>query len=416
MRRQWIAHRVADKLNAARIPASSPMESEMQKTQTLCLVTLTTIAVGFSLYYLQSVLMPFVIALFIVIGCRPIMAFFQTRLKFPRYVAFGVTFLIGVLALAVTGFVIWVSINDVTRNAGAYEQRLGAIATWVTNWMNQEREHQERLSAPRPAPSTAAPATPRGDVPGSESVETGDPPSGILPPPEQESAVTDPSQAIRELLDAFASQLQSVLLSLASSLSTLLSYSVLILIFVFFLLMGNDSIQQERPAIVQEIEDQIRKYLTLKTVISFFTGFAFGAVLYLFNVPLAVVFGFLAFLLNYIPNIGPLVANILPVPFLILNSEMSLPAAIICLILISAIQFVSGNVIETRLMGKSFDVSPVVLLISLMFFGLVWGIVGMFLATPIVSIARIVLQRNATGKPVAELIAGRWTGSPVAES
>jgi AI-2 transport protein TqsA len=84
-------------------------------------------------------------------------------------------------------------------------------------------------------------------------------------------------------------------------------------------------------------------------------------------------------------------------------------AAIVCLILISVVQFVSGNVIETRLMGKSFDVSPVVLLLALMFFGLVWGIIGMFLATPIVSILKIVLQQNPETRPVAELLAGRWT-------
>ena len=67
----------------------------MQKTQTVCLVILTTIAVGFSLFYLKSVLLPFVIALFIFIGCGPIVEFLQNRLKLNRYFAFGVAFAIG---------------------------------------------------------------------------------------------------------------------------------------------------------------------------------------------------------------------------------------------------------------------------------------------------------------------------------
>ena len=85
-----------------------------------------------------------------------------------------------------------------------------------------------------------------------------------------------------------------------------------------------------------------------------------------------------------------------------------LSAAITCLILISAVQFISGNVIETRLMGKSFDVSPTVLLLALMFFGLIWGIVGMFLATPIISIVKIILNQSQGGRTLSELMAGRW--------
>jgi AI-2 transport protein TqsA len=75
--------------------------------------------------------------------------------------------------------------------------------------------------------------------------------------------------------------------------------------------------------------------------------------------------------------------------------------------LIGTIQFVSGNVIETRIMGKSFDVSPITLLLALMFFGLIWGIIGMFLATPIVSILKIVLHQRESTRPIADLLAGR---------
>lgn len=412
----------------------------VQKTQTTCLILLAIMGVGFSLYFLQSVLLPFVIALFVVIGCRPILQFFERRLRLPKYIAFAATFLIGVLALAAFGFVIWASINDVARNAGAYEQRLGQIATWVSERIEKSRERQMRYEGrlPETGPqqlakaqaSDAADNAPRAaelvsfaliaTLPGT-TLDGG----GIVAATLATTASTvteidflaekarqspaDPGKAIQDLLDAFSTQLQSLMLGLAASLSTLLSYGVLILIFVFFLLIGNGASPQHRPQIVNEVEDQVRRYLVMKTVISFFTGFAFGGVLWLFGVPLAVVFGFLAFLLNFIPNIGPLMANLLPVPFLILNSQMSTTAAIVCLILISAIQFVSGNVIETRLMGKSFDVSPVVLLVALMFFGLVWGIVGMFLATPIVSIIKIVLSQSPETRPGAELLAGRWS-------
>ena len=181
----------------------------------------------------------------------------------------------------------------------------------------------------------------------------------------------------------------------------------MILIFVFFMLIGENDWGRQKRGITGEIESQVRKYLVVKTVISALTGLAFGGVLWIFGVPLAIVFGFLAFILNFIPNIGPVIATGLPIPFLVLNADMATTTALACFALISAVQFVSGAVIEPRVMGQSFDVSPVFLLLALIFFGMIWGIIGMFLATPIVSIIKIVLQQNEWGRPVAELMAGR---------
>lgn len=355
----------------------------MQRTQTVCLVTLASVAVGFSLAYLQTVLLPFVIALFVVIGCRPILKLLHEQLGLPQLPAFAVTFTMGIAVLLGFAYLTWVSIQHVSENSAAYEARLGAIVTWVSEWLD------DPSSANEPAISAAA-SNPVVDSAAIDAVPG------------------DASEALRDFTHSISRQLQSVMISLAGSLSTLLSYGVLIVIFVFFLLMGGMVDGEHRPAIVAEIEEQVRKYLYLKTVISLLTGLAFGLVLWLFNVPLAVVFGLLACLLNFIPNIGPLIANLLPVPFLVLNSQIAVPTAIICFVLMTTVQFVSGNVIEPRLMGKSFDVSPVVLLLALMFFGLVWGIVGMFLATPLVSIAKIVLQQSHRAGSAAELIAGRW--------
>lgn len=368
----------------------------MQKTQTTCLVILATIATGFSLAYLKTVLLPFVIALFIVIGCRPILEFVAKKLQLPAILAFVVTFFVGFALLLGFAFLIWLSINDLSKNSDAYKERLNNIAEWVVERLpNKEDPQQPTVSS-----------DPRMQV-GDQEIDT---------------IADEPSKAIEEFLTFASNFVQTQLLGLASSLSSLLSYGILILIFVFFLMLGDSQSRKSNQSfsegpkteppegIVGEIETQIRKYLVMKTIISLLTGFVFGLVLWLFNVPLAVVFGFLAFLLNYIPNIGPLISTALPVPFLILNSNMSPTTAIICFLLIAGTQFASGNVIEPRLMGKSFDVSPAFLLLALMFFGLIWGIVGMFLATPIVSIIKIVLQQNQGGRPVAELMAGRWRG------
>lgn len=380
----------------------------MQKAQTTCLAILTTIAIGFSLYFLQSVLLPFVIAIFIVIGCRPILNYVETRLKLPRFLAFGFSFLFGILLLLVFAFLTWVSVNDLAQNSQAYEKRMNVIVTWIVEHVpNKDRPSEPTVTVP----PTSEPPSELQSEPTLQEGETTDPAEAI-PNQGELTAAKNPTQAIQDFLKSVSTFIQSQLVSLAGSLSALLSYGVLILIFVFFLLLGHGEPdkstvdQNERTGILAKIEEQIRKYLLMKTIISLITGFVFGSILWLFGVPLAIVFGFLAFLLNFIPNIGPLIATVLPVPFLMLNAEMSPTSAIICFALISTTQFVSGNVIETRLMGQSFDVSPIALLLALMFFGLVWGIVGMFLATPIVSIIKIVLQQHQSTRPLAQLMAG----------
>lgn len=346
----------------------------MQRTQTICLILLTILAVGFSLYFLKSVLLPFVISLFVVIACKPVLDVLESRLGLNRYLAFAAAFAIGTLILLLLAALTWLSIQDLSRNLGAYEARLNRIAEWLVVQIHDAA------------------------------------PEGASQQPESERPIRNLSStdALNELVDSALVYLRSQMLLVASSLSGLLSYGVLILIFVFFLLLGQEA-SGDRPEFLTRLEHQVRQYLVMKTVISAVTGFLFGLALYLFGVPLAILFGFLAFLLNFIPNIGPLISMLTPVPFLILNEEMSFMAAASCLAIVSAIQFVSGNVVETRIMGKSFDVSPVVLLLSLMLFGLVWGIIGMFLATPIVSIIKIILQQHEPTRPLAEWMAGRMS-------
>lgn len=364
---------------------------------------LTTIAIGFSLFYLKTVLLPFVIALFITIGCRPIIDFFAVRLKLGQYVAFGIAFAIGAALVVLFSVFTWVSINDLRRHSGKYEENLEKVAATIMKWFASKKFRPE-VEPDVTDSESVTPATPNGLDNESKSPEN----DGV-------DVQLDSETALHELLSWATFSLQAQIPRIAGALSTILSNGVLVLIFVFFLMLGQESRDLNQPRIFHEMEDQVRGYLVMKTIISALTGIAFGFTLWLFGIPLAMLFGFLAFLMNYIPNIGPIISSLTPLPLIVLE-PMSFVAKIICFALISAIQFVSGNVIETRIMGKSFDVSPVVLLLALMFFGLVWGIVGMFLATPIVSILKIVLQQYQPTKPIAEILAGRWTTSNTAEA
>ena len=145
----------------------------------------------------------------------------------------------------------------------------------------------------------------------------------------------------------------------------------------------------------------------MKTVISIFTGLAFGLALRLFGVPMAMTFGVLAFLLNFIPNLGPLAACLLPIPLIIFDPDRSIGWMISVIAVTSGIQMISGNIVEPKLMGESSDLHPVTVLLALMFWGMLWGIVGMFLATPIMAGLKIVFERFEATQPVAAIMAGR---------
>jgi AI-2 transport protein TqsA len=126
----------------------------------------------------------------------------------------------------------------------------------------------------------------------------------------------------------------------------------------------------------------------------------------MFKMPLALVFGVMAFLLNFIPSIGSVIATLLPIPIAIIQYD-SVWAITAIVALPGVIQLIIGNGIEPLVMGESLDLHPITVILSLIFWGLLWGIVGMFLATPIMAVLSIVLARFDETRPFAELLAGR---------
>ncbi|MBN1271263.1 MAG: AI-2E family transporter [Candidatus Aminicenantes bacterium] len=189
-----------------------------------------------------------------------------------------------------------------------------------------------------------------------------------------------------------------------SSLGTFLSFIsklFLVLIFLVFILAGRGhtkdrilkSFSKKRAGmiinVIQNIDSQIQKYLAIKTIISFFTGFFTTIILLLFGVDFAVLFGLITFALNYIPNIGSFIATVFPVIIALLQFETVWPAFWLLLILIF-IQSIMGNFVEPRLMGQGLGLSPLVVLFFLFFWGWLWGIAGMILAVPIAAIVKII--------------------------
>jgi len=328
------------------------------RIQTLCLLFLSALAAGFAAYVLRPVLLPFVVAVFVVSGVSPILEFLQRSIASSRLTAAAIAFFVGCFIVFVLMTALWASVVDLASHADEYESQVEVLVQEVKSrlpWISQGEGEAVR---PRKLESF-----------------------------------------LEQLVKQGAGRLSHVFLELFST-------SVIVLIYIFFLLMGAPKWTAESK-VWRDVDYQIRTYLSLKTVISLITGAAFGLALWAHGVPMAIVFGMLAFLLNFIPNVGPLIASVLPLPLIIFHPEASLLWMVSVIVITSGIQFVSGNVIEPRIMGESSDMHPIVVLLALMFWGMLWGIVGMFLATPITAGIRIGLSQFEVTQPIAELMAGR---------
>jgi predicted PurR-regulated permease PerM len=152
--------------------------------------------------------------------------------------------------------------------------------------------------------------------------------------------------------------------------------------------------------ILQRIGAEIQTYVWLKTVISTFTAVACYFVMKAVGLDLAEFWALLIFALNFIPYIGAWLGVIFPAVLSLLQFE-SLTTFLTLTVGLIIIQFTGGSIIEPRLMGKGLNVSPVFMLLSLALWGAIWGVVGMFLAVPIMVVLMIVCSHFASTRPIA---------------
>ncbi|MCA9036140.1 MAG: AI-2E family transporter, partial [Planctomycetaceae bacterium] len=204
----------------------------------------------------------------------------------------------------------------------------------------------------------------------------------------------------------------SLAATLAATVSQILSNSLLILLTVVFILLEASTVPQKltaafgaenRPDIkYQEIVENVQSYIVLKTVVSIGTGLLIAVWLRLFGVPYAGLWGMLAFLLNYIPNIGSIIAAVpaLAVAWL----DLGLSPCIACGIGYVLVNVFVGNFIEPRLMGRGMGLSPLVIFCSMLYWGWTLGPVGMLLSVPLTMGLRVGLEAFKDTKWIGVLL------------
>ncbi|MBQ7562087.1 MAG: AI-2E family transporter [Synergistaceae bacterium] len=190
---------------------------------------------------------------------------------------------------------------------------------------------------------------------------------------------------------------------------------VLTLVFLMFMLLEAPFLDEkinkafghnaERvQKILSTISEQVSRYLGTLALISIVTGIFAWIVLTVLDVRLAAGWGVLTVLLNFIPTVGSIIATIPPVVMAIIQFSPSFFTPLLVLVSLTAIQLTIGNIITPKVMGDRLGVSPVVILLSLLLWGMIWGIPGALLSTPIVSIIKIVCENIPSLHSIAVLM------------
>ena len=211
----------------------------------------------------------------------------------------------------------------------------------------------------------------------------------------------------------FASIIKAVL----NTLSGIAGNTFLIIIYVLFLLLEQAVFPKKLRAlftyeehyrrsqeIIEHINEAIRAYFKVKLTVSLITAITSYILMALVGVDFAVFWAFLIFILNFIPNIGSLIATIFPATLALVQFNESFTPFIIILVGVGAIQIIVGNLIEPRMMGSSLNISSLVVILALTLWGAIWGIAGMILCVPITVILMIILSQFSATRPVAILL------------
>ena len=121
---------------------------------------------------------------------------------------------------------------------------------------------------------------------------------------------------------------------------------------------------------------------------------------------LAFIFGSLTFILNFIPVIGSVIAVLLPLPIAFL--QYNDPTLVVLIIILpTIIHQIVGNFVDPKIFGESFGLHPITIILSLIFWGMIWGFIGVLLAAPLTAIIRISFERFETTKQIARLLEGK---------
>ncbi len=346
------------------------------------LSVIALMGLGAILYVTRAVILPLALAVFLSFILEPVIAFFERR-GVPSILAIIFTLLITFLMAALLGILVNSSIQSFAEEFPKYEAK-----------------YQKHVSGFFDALIAL-----------------------FEPPPELLNGEMSGGKRFKMLNTLSQFSLSDMITATLGAVTRFLSNFLLVLLFLLFILMGRNQLSRkligafdrrtsrQMSAILQNINQQIQRYIVAKTLISLLTAIFTTSVLLLFQVEFAIIWGVLTFLLNFIPSIGSVLAVFMPVTIAFLQFE-TYGITIVILVVLSVIQLGIGTILDPRLVGERVDLSPLVILFSLIAWGWLWGIVGMFLAVPLSVILKIIFQNSRSLRFISILMSSRPPSPP----
>lgn len=332
-----------------------------------CLIFVAVILTGAVLRSAQSVFIPLIFAWILAQALSPLVRVFN-RWKVPTSLMITVVLLLLMVLLYWLGLFISSSATAFALQLPAYQTKLARMLADVVAMISQ---HFDSLST--------------------EQI----------------------NRQIGVQLGRLSGQLMLIISRLAGMITGLITDIVMVVIMLAFILIGqkytaskiinafSSGTAQRVVKVSQSISGNISSYLIIQTGISLVTGIFVGISCQVLGIPNAETWGALAFFLNFIPTIGSILAAIPPILLALLQFYPNVWPAIGAAILILLINQILGNVVTPKLMGDTLDLSPVVILLSLLFWGWLWGIPGAFLSVIILATLKIIAEQIEPLKPIA---------------
>ncbi len=305
-------------------------------------------------------IVPFLLAAFIAIICIPPILWLQSK-RFPQFlsitiVVFAIIILGWILTALITG-----ALSDFSYKIPFYQERLTVLSKQAEEWIK------------------------------------------TLP-------IETPDEIIEQYFDpAIAMKVAS---NMIASIGNIITNSFLIVLLVVFILLEASSLPRKiRNAIgkpnsplsqYNDVIKNVNKYLGIKTLISIGTGFTIFLWLLILGIDFPILWGLLAFLLNFVPNVGSLLAS--GPPIILALIQFGAGKAILTAIGFLIANTFFGSILEVKIFGKGLGLSTLVVFVSLIFWGWVLGPIGMLLSVPLTMIIKIILESNESTKGAAILL------------
>lgn len=220
--------------------------------------------------------------------------------------------------------------------------------------------------------------------------------------------------------------LQNYALSLSNSLIVLFRDLMLVVVFAVFFLLDlrylrqklefalGDSSKGKVTIIITDIIRQVTRYMSVKFFISLLTGVLIFLGTLAVGIDFPILWGFIAFIFNFIPNFGSIISGILTSVFALVQFWPRPAPVIYVAVLMAAVNFILGNLVEPRVQGRNLGLSPFVIIVSLSFWGWLWGFTGLILAIPMMVILKIICENVSILQPFSVLL-GNYTSEVQAQ-